>query len=129
MWKLQGLIDWAKRKWSDSSLTRGAEPIPTTFEGAIQAVREFLEAQSLGDREDGYYLHHGYGMHIRNAWGLWGAQGSTPLISELNTMGLFHADDMSGLIIHCALRDLARADRGIESEVKKYQDHWAKYSG
>jgi hypothetical protein len=101
--------------------------VPRTLEEAIALAREFIQSQPLAARDDGHWLHFGYGMHLRNEWGLWG--GGSPLVVELNALGLHHADDMSGLIITCALRDLAGEDRGIEAEVKRYQDHWVRMTG
>ena len=102
------------------------ERIPATVEDAIETVRELLRKEPPEAIEHGYWLHHGYGMHLRNAWGLWGKKGSSPLVTELNSMGLFHADDMSGLIISQAIRDIHGKPRDIESEVKVYQEHWRK---
>lgn len=102
-------------------------PIPRDFEEAVAAVRRHIEAKPIEVRSDGYWLHHCFGMSIRNAWGLWGGNGSSPLVSELNAIGLFHADDMSGLIIDCALRDLAGEPRRIDEEVAKYRNHWKRH--
>ena len=47
-------------------------------------------------------------------------------MKELNALGLFHADDMSGLVISSAIRDIEGKPRDIEGEIKIYQDHWKK---
>ena len=57
--------------------------------------------------------------------GLW-AKNSSSLVKELNALGLFHADDMSGLVISSAIRDIEGKPRDIEGEIKIYQDHWKK---
>lgn len=102
------------------------EPVPATFEAAVMAVKAHLRTQPLEARCDGFWLHHVYGMRLRNAWGLWVGRESSPLVTELNKLGLFHADDMSGLIIDCALRDMAGEPRRIDEDIRRYRDHWTR---
>ena len=45
-----------------------SETIPATLEDVIVTVREFLLTQPHEALESGYWLHHGYGMHLRNTW-------------------------------------------------------------
>ena len=66
--------------------------------------------------------HHGIGQTIRNEWGLW--EGSA-LREDLKAMGLFHADDMSSVILTCLHRTLNEKALDIEGQVQRYQDYWA----
>ncbi len=65
--------------------------------------------------------HMDLGMSIRNNWGLWkGGQ----LSKYFNSIGIYHPDDMSGIILTSYYRQLHGQDREIEKQVKSYQDYW-----
>lgn len=70
--------------------------------------------------------HHFLGMHIRNEWGLW-AQG--PLVKYFNIIGIYHADDMSGIILESYWRDKHNLDLDIDGQVKRYRAYWKKTTG
>jgi len=65
--------------------------------------------------------HFGVGMWIRNNWGLW--RGGE-LAKYFNSIGIFHPDDMSGIILTSYYRQLKGQDRQLEKQVKYYQDYW-----
>jgi hypothetical protein len=107
--------------------------IPQSLEEAISHVKEkiskFVEdqlAKSKTEDDIASSMHFGYGMWIRNNWGLW-TQDSC-LFKELSALGLFHADDMSSLILKCAVLDLVGKDRDIPGIVKFYKDYWKIYN-
>lgn len=66
-------------------------------------------------------LHHFLGRFIRNEWGLW---TGSELSRYFNTLGLFHPDDMSGVIITSFYRHLHKLPLQIESQVQRYKDFW-----
>lgn len=68
-------------------------------------------------------LHFGLGMWLRNNWGLW--RGSR-LSKYFNDMGIYHGDDMSGIILDSYHRYLYNNDIKLEDQVKDYQDYWKK---
>lgn len=70
-----------------------------------------------------YKAHHGLGMWIRNNWGLW-------KISELseyfNNLGIYHPDDMSGIIIDSYYRRINGLDIKLEEQINYYKNYWKK---
>lgn len=65
--------------------------------------------------------HLGLGMWIRNNWGLWRVG---KLAKEFNTKGIFHPDDMSGIILKCYYRQLHNQDWKLDEQIKFYQNYW-----
>ena len=88
---------------------------PETFEEAVQYFSKIIR----GIRKSEYIylvnqktpqlfaacLHHGMGRFIRNNWKLW--DENSELHKHMATrFKLFHADDMSGLIMMCSYQQL-----------------------
>lgn len=69
--------------------------------------------------------HFGLGMWIRNNWGLWKGK---ELAKYFNSIGIFHPDDMSGIILTSYYRDLHGQEWRVEEQVSYYQDYWKKSS-
>jgi hypothetical protein len=102
--------------------------IPENLEDAIIEIDRMMgktgHLETLNrPEEDMCMLHHGTGMWLRNNWGLW--QGSR-LANYFNSIGITHADDMSGIILDSYWRTLHDEPLDIEGQVKFYQDFWAK---
>jgi hypothetical protein len=102
------------------------EFIPQTIEEGIGIVRLKIEQYAKDHTEEDVCCaaHFSSGMWIRNNWGLW--KQDSCIYKELVALGLWHADDMSSLIITCAVRDLKGKDRDIPGIVQKFKDYWAK---
>jgi len=66
-------------------------------------------------------LHFTYGMAMRNNWGLW---GKNKLTKYFNSIGIYHADDMSGILLTSFHRHLNNKDIKLDEQVKWYQDYW-----
>lgn len=73
------------------------------------------EDQFIGDS------HFGLGIWMRNNWGLW--KGGE-LAKYFNSIGIFHPDDMSGIILTSYYRHLKGQDRELDKQVKFHQDYW-----
>lgn len=69
-------------------------------------------------------LHHSYGSWMRNNWGLWKKESQFTLY--FNTIGIFHADDMSSIIIQVIYRHLHNQSINLNKLVKEYRDYWEK---
>lgn len=80
-----------------------------------QKIFVMTEEQFLGES------HRGLGMWIRNSWALW--KGGK-LSKYFNSIGIFHPDDMSGIILRSYYRQLHREDWELEKQVKYYQEGW-----
>lgn len=101
-----------------------AEPI--TLEECFQVLEKDLLAQDLIDiscmsKGQLSKLHHSLGRWIRNNWKLW---QNGPLTIYFNAMGIFHADDMSGIIIESFWHHLKNEPLELDEQIKLYQDFW-----
>lgn len=73
--------------------------------------------------EDEYtsFLHHGFGTYLRNTWGLW---GGSDLVLYFNSLGIFHPDDMSGLILECFHQYINTGKYSIDEKIERYKAYW-----
>ena len=69
-------------------------------------------------------IHHGFGTWVRNTLGLW--HDGSP-VKYFNDIGIYHADDMSGIIFTSLWRKYHNVDICLNDQVKKYRDHWEEY--
>ena len=60
-------------------------------------------------------------MWLRNNWQLW---GMSRLSFYFNNIGVYHPDDMSGIILTSYQRHLKGEDIKLEEQIKHYQDYW-----
>ena len=67
--------------------------------------------------------HHGFGAWMRGNWHL---EIGSRLSKYFNEMGIYHPDDMSGIILHSYHRRLTGKDIELEEQIKHYQDYWDK---
>ena len=61
------------------------------------------------------------GMRIRNNWGLW--KGS-PLSEYFNRLGIYHPDDMTGIIFDSYWRKIHHQPIKLKEQVAYYQEYW-----
>jgi hypothetical protein len=69
-------------------------------------------------------MHFGTGLSIRNGWDLW--KGKNYLVQYFYTIGIFHPDDMSSIILTSFHRQLNKKDIDLDGQVKHYKDYWYK---
>ncbi len=69
-------------------------------------------------------LHFGTGLYIRNGWDLW--KGENDLVDYFKSVGIFHPDDMSSIILTSFHRFLNDKEIDLDEQVKYYQDYWDK---
>lgn len=67
--------------------------------------------------------HLGLGMWMRNNWGLWKGK---ELAGYFNSIGIYHPDDMSGIILSSYYRELQGQEWALDEQVQYYQDYWKK---
>lgn len=99
---------------------------PKTLEEAVQLIvadlspedRAFIATEGVAG------AHHGYGMAMRNGWGLW--HDSELAQHFKTTYGLGHADDMSGLILSSVEAQVNGTTFDIQAAVDRYKQHWRK---
>lgn len=66
-------------------------------------------------------MHFSLGMWLRNNWGLW--RGSR-LSKYFNDLGVYHADDMSGIILTSYERYLKKEDIKLDEQIKFSKNYW-----
>ena len=66
--------------------------------------------------------HRGLGASLRNRWGLWGQKNS--LYNWFLKRGIFHPDDMSGIVLQSLWRKLNNKPIRFKEQVKHYKDFW-----
>lgn len=90
------------------------------------AQREFIMETS----EDEFVAksHHGVGRFLRNLWLLWTPAGTTPspLAEYFHGIGVYHADDMSSIILHSLWRDVHGKPLELDDQVKNIRDYWSR---
>lgn len=115
--------------------------IPKNLEECFTELEDMLDPKDVfaikngkwedGDEKDehgyynnmffGHWLHMQLGMWLRNNWGLWtGGQ----LRDWFNEKGIWHADDMSGIILESFRRRLNLQPILLESQIEHYQKFW-----
>jgi hypothetical protein len=85
--------------------------------------KETVEKMKSEPEKDMIQYHLGFGMWMRNNWGLW--QGSR-LSEWFNEKGIYHADDMSGIIFHSFWRHLNDKPLELDQQIKHYEEYWEK---
>lgn len=104
--------------------------IPNTLEECLKQLMKQNKKEDLAKwsktSEDNATssIHFTTGMNLRNNWKLW--DKTSPLSKYFKTIGIVHADDMSGIILTSLYRTLNGKDIDLESQVKYYRDYWTK---
>jgi hypothetical protein len=82
-----------------------------------QKVKSWTEDEFSGR------AHLGFGMWMRNNWQLW---AGSRLSSYFNTLGIYHPEDMSGIILDSYHRHLTKRALDLPAQVHYYQAYWKK---
>ena len=67
--------------------------------------------------------HFGLGRWMRNNWGLW---SKSRLTRYFNNLGVYHADDMSGIILNSYKRYLNKQPIQLDEQIEYYKRFWEK---
>ena len=104
----------------------GEPAVPATLaEAHLQLEREFpkeglAKIDAMKSEDEMIMFHRGFGMGMRNRWGLW--KGG-PLAKHMNELGFTHPDDMSGVI----LETFWCKRHGTEFRLKERADYYARF--
>ncbi len=104
--------------------------VPTNLEECIADLMASVKPTEVdiikNMKEDDFLSgsHHFLGRHLRNEWGLW--QKDSPLAIYFKKLGLWHADDMSSVILCCFHRHLNDKPFDVEVQVAYYRAYWKK---
>ena len=103
--------------------------VPSTIERAVDHIVESLADEEKRDirfasSQDSLCAgHHTVGRYIRNEWSLW--EPDSPLKrNAVETYGIAHADDISGLIIEWVFAKIKRREFDPIKHVQIYHEHW-----
>jgi hypothetical protein len=100
--------------------------IPKDLEDCFKELKTMLhpaliEEMKSGTENDMMRYHHGLGMWLRNNWGLW---SGSRLKKYFNEIGIYHPDDMSGIILASFWRHLNNKPIQLQEQIKYYQEYW-----
>jgi hypothetical protein len=104
-------------------------PTPSSLRDAIRALEAWLPPADLAtfkqtpESEATASAHFGFGMGLRNCWGLW--HGSR-LARHFNGLGIYHPDDMSGIILTSLWRHLNHEPLRVDEQVKVCREYWSQ---
>jgi hypothetical protein len=102
--------------------------IPNNMDEAMIALERVLpnetinEIKNMSEEDFVAQAHFGLGMWIRNNWKLW--TGTSPMDWYFYKRGIFHPDDMSGIILTSFHRHLNNKPINIKEQAKFYRDYW-----
>ncbi len=121
---------------------------PKNLDDAFRLLKDMMgnNLTQFKDTLEGNALamtHFGLGMYLRNNWYLWWHMDNLPKPSDEHNkdyplekpeivkyfnekLAIFHADDMSGIILTSFHRHLNDKPLDLEKQLKRYHDHWAK---
>lgn len=106
--------------------------IPTNLEECFELLfknstkEDLIEFTIRKENKDGfiYGYHFTAGMAMKNNWGLW--RGKNKLVKYFNKLGIYHADDISQIILTSFHRHFNKKPIELEKQVKFYKDYWKK---
>jgi len=80
-----------------------------------------LEIKKKSENDFTSESHFGLGIGMRNNWRLW--KGSD-LSKYFNSIGIYHPDDMSGIILTSYYRKLTGHEIKLDEQIAYYKDYW-----
>ena len=70
---------------------------------------------------DALHLHFGFGAAMRNGWGLW---HRSSLTRWFRMRGVWHAEDMSGIILESYIRRLRGEPQRVREQIAETKQYW-----
>jgi hypothetical protein len=100
--------------------------VPTNLEDAFIELKKMLSPELLKEIKEGseqnmIQYHMSLGLWMRNNWSLW---AGSRLGEYFNGIGIFHPDDMSGIVLQSFWRHLNARPIRLEEQVAYYQRFW-----
>lgn len=119
---------------------------PKDLDDAIDFILSKFEKESVDflreyeNDERGFLgqIHHFFGQNIRNDWYLWWWKDhkydtwpdkKPEIVDWFNRHEIYHADDMSGIILTSVHRRFFSKDLELNEQIKKYHNHWLRQCG
>ena len=104
---------------------------PRNLDEAIEALNYILSSkdklvfQEWGEKKFVNSMHHHLGRWIRNNWDLWDEKSK--LAEWFVAMEIWHADDMSAIILTSYWRKIHGQPIRLEKQVHKYIKYWLEH--
>jgi hypothetical protein len=101
--------------------------IPINLEDCFKQIDSFWpdstksKVRTWSEQEFAGRVHMGFGMWMRNNWQLW---GGSRLSKYFNDLGVFHPDDMSGIILDSYHRYLTGKEIKLQKQIDSYKAYW-----
>jgi alkyl hydroperoxide reductase subunit AhpC len=100
--------------------------IPKDLDDCFIELKKMLHPTLISEmknntEEDMIEYHHGLGTWIRNNWALW---AGSHLSKYFNNLGIYHPDDMSGIILKSFWRHLNSKPIKLDEQVERYKRYW-----
>jgi hypothetical protein len=101
--------------------------IPKDLEDCFRQIDSFwpdsikMKVKTWSEKEFASSVHMGTGMWMRNNWQLW---GGSRLSKYFNELGVFHPDDMSGIILISYHRQLTGKELNLQKQIDFYKTYW-----
>jgi len=99
--------------------------VPSNLDQALEIIENGLSQEDIEfiKSHESHEAHFSLGMWLRNNWSLW--QEETNLAQWFRkTLGLGHADDMSGIILDSLWRKIRGEPINLDEQVQYYKDYW-----
>lgn len=99
--------------------------IPKSLEEAVSQLDVLFSDSTknkINDMTEDEFLansHFTTGRWMRNKWGLWSGK---KLGEYFNNLGIYHPDDMSGIILTTYYRHLHNQDLKVEEQIEYYME-------
>jgi hypothetical protein len=94
------------------------------------------QMRNMSSDEFSAAVHMGTGMNVRNNWCLWWYEGHNyegwpkkkpGLVDYFNKLGIYHADDISGILMKSFYRRVTGKPLDIVNQLPRYKNHWKGY--
>lgn len=100
--------------------------IPSNLDECFDLLKKELSPQDQIEilnmsKDELCRLHNNLGRFLRNNWKLWHVG---PLKDYFNNIGIYHADDMSGIIIESFWRHLRKEPLDLDKQIIFYKEFW-----
>jgi hypothetical protein len=100
------------------------DKVPKNLEEALEILDGLAETDKSYLKANGSVsVHFGFGGWLRNNWSLW--EKDTPFVLWFNKLGIYHADDMSGIILEAFIARLRGEPYDMQPTIQRYRNHWS----
>ena len=100
--------------------------LPVDLDSAVVALKEVMpidiDTKNIRVEQLRQNTIAFFGRSMRNTWKLW--THSTPLSKWFHNVGIYHPDDITGIIVERYVCDVYSLPFDLKKEVEKYRAYW-----